>query len=108
MEVERIFRVYKFGRTPKFFIIVAKVKEGISLCTNSKKKRNFCSMDRYGNYGGDTSSSDGYSLHSTSEIGSTFSEFSTESTYGTLGTWTGGDTHASGYDADVESLASTK
>ena len=65
-------------------------------------------MDRYGNYGGDTSSSDGYSLHSTSSIGSTFSEISTESTYGSYGTWGGGDTHASGYDADVESNCSTK
>ena len=33
---------------------------------------------------------------------------STSTTYGTFGSWTGGDTHASGYEADVESLASNK
>ena len=39
--------------------------------------------------------------------GSCCSDMSTESTYGTLGSWTGGDTHASGYEADVESNASS-
>ena len=39
--------------------------------------------------------------------GSCCSEFSTDTTYGTLGSWTGGDTHASGYEADVESNASS-
>ena len=33
---------------------------------------------------------------------------STSTTYGTYGSWTGGDTHASGYEADLESLASNK
>ena len=37
-----------------------------------------------------------------------FSHLSTSTTYGTFGSWTGGDTHASGYEADVESNASYK
>ena len=58
------------------------------------------------NYSSDTSS--GYSLHSTSEIGSCCSHLSTDTTYGTFGSWTGGDTHESGYEADVESNCSYK
>ena len=65
-------------------------------------------------YYGDTSSSEansGYSgsIYSTDSASSGgLSIFSTDTTYGTFGSWTGGDTHASGYEADTESLASTK
>ena len=68
-------------------------------------------MDQYGNYGGSTSSGDNYSLHSGSGYstdGSGLSILSTSTTYGTFGSWTGGDTHASGYEADVESNCSYK
>ena len=47
-----------------------------------------------------------YGGASNSSNGSTFSYLSTESTYGTFGTWTGKDTN--GYEADTESLSSTK
>ena len=67
-------------------------------------------MDKYGTYGGnfssDESSQYSYGGASTSSFGSCTSHLSTESTYGTLGTWTGKDT--CGYEADTESLASTK
>ena len=64
-------------------------------------------------YYGDSSSSDANSGYSTISLYSTGSSgglslLSTDTTYGTFGSWSGGDTHASGYEADVESLASTK
>ena len=67
-------------------------------------------MDQYGNYGGDSSdTSSGYSFSSNQTYSSGgLSLLSTDTTYGTFGSWTGGDTHASGYEADTESLASTK
>ena len=55
----------------------------------------------------DTSS--GYSIaYSAMSDESGLSHLSTSTTYGTYGSWTGGDTHASGYEADLESLASNK
>ena len=57
------------------------------------------------NYSSDTSSS--YSWGTMSDE-SGLSHLSTSTTYGTYGSWTGGDTHASGYEADVESNCSSK
>lgn len=64
-------------------------------------------------YEGASSSSDansGYSgsVYSTASTSSGLSHLSTESTYGSFGTWHGGDTHASGYEADLESNCSSK
>ena len=78
---------------------------------NSKEEA-FMSADPY-YYEGASSSSDANSGYSTISLYSTGSSaalslLSTESTYGTFGTWYGGDTHASGYEADTESMASTK
>ena len=75
------------------------------------KEHEFMSQDIY--YYGDSSSSEansGYSgsIYSGSSTTSGLSHLSTESTYGSFGTWYGGDTHASGYEADTESLASGK
>lgn len=76
------------------------------------KEKEFMSTEIY--YYGDSSSSEansGYSgsVFSTDSASSGgLSIFSTDTTYGTYGSWYGGDTHASGYEADVESLASTK
>ena len=61
----------------------------------------------------DSSSSDtnsGYcgSAYSTDSTSSGLSLLSTDTTYGTFGSWTGGDTHASGYEADLESNCSNK
>ena len=61
-------------------------------------------MDQYSS---DTSS--GYSVtYSAMSDESGLSHLSTSTTYGTYGSWTGGDTHASGYEADVESNCSYK
>ena len=75
------------------------------------KEHEFMMANEY--YYGDTSSSDANSGYSTISLYSTGSSgglslLSTDTTYGTFGSWTGGDTHASGYEADVESLASNK
>ena len=75
------------------------------------KEEEFMSANQY--YYGDTSSSDANSGYSTISLYSTGSSgglsiFSTDTTYGTFGSWYGPDTHASGYEADTESLASTK
>ena len=67
------------------------------------------------NYDGASSSSDAnsgyaesmYSMRTESTM-SGFSHLSTDTTYGTYGSWTGGDTHASGYEADLESNCSYK
>ena len=65
-------------------------------------------------YGYDSSSSSAGSCYSgsiysyNSMSSNDVSLISTESTYGSMGSWYGGDTHASGYEADTESLASTK
>ena len=61
----------------------------------------------------DSSSSEansGYSgsVYSYCSNESGLSILSTSTTYGSYGSWYGGDTHASGYEADVESLASNK
>ena len=78
----------------------------------SGNEQAFMSADSY-YYEGASSSSDansGYSgsVFSTDSTSSGLSYLSTSTTYGSYGTWTGGDTHASGYEADAESLASTK
>ena len=71
-------------------------------------------MNSQGQYGCDTSSSDNYSGYSGCSYSSNssdmsgFSHLSTSTTYGTYGSWTGGDTHASGYEADIESNCSYK
>ena len=75
-------------------------------------EESFMSADAY-YYEGASSSSDansGYSgsVYSTASTSSGLSLLSTDTTYGSYGTWSGGDTHASGYEADAESLASTK
>ena len=77
----------------------------------NEKEQEFMSADYH--YYGDSSSSEansGYSgsIYSGSSTTSGLSHLSTESTYGSYGTWSGGDTHASGYEADAESLASGK
>ena len=78
----------------------------------SAKEHEFMTADQH--YYGDSSSSEansGYtgSIYSTDSASSGgLSLFSTDTTYGTYGSWTGGDTHASGYEADTESQASTK
>lgn len=65
-------------------------------------------------YDGDTTQSDASSCYGGSQFsyssGSSggVSLISTETTYGSYGSWYGGDTHASGYEADTESMASTK
>lgn len=68
----------------------------------------FMSADPY--YNGQASdTSSGYSIaYSAMSDESGLSHLSTSTTYGTYGSWTGGDTHASGYEADLESLASNK
>ena len=77
------------------------------------KEEAFMSADPY-YYEGATSSSDansGYSgsiLSYDTDSSGGISLWSTDTTYGTFGSWTGGDTHNSGYEADTESLASTK
>ena len=76
-----------------------------------QKEHEFMMANQY--YYGDSSSSDANSGYSTISLYSTGSSgglsiFSTDTTYGTFGSWTGGDTHASGYEADTESLASNK
>ena len=81
--------------------------------SNNNKEDAFMSADPH-YYEGATSSSDansGYSgsIYSTDSYSSGgLSTLSTSTTYGTYGSWTGGDTHASGYEADVESNCSTK
>ena len=77
----------------------------------SSNEHAFMSAEQH--YYGDSSSSDANSGYSTISMYSTGSSgglsiLSTSTTYGTFGSWTGGDTHASGYEADVESLASNK
>ena len=77
------------------------------------QKHYFCKMSSNGqyNYDGTSSSSDtnsGYSGYSMGSDMSGVSHLSTSTTYGTYGSWTGGDTHASGYDADIESNCSYK
>ena len=77
----------------------------------SANEEAFMSADAH-YYEGASSSSDansGYSgsVYSSGSSGG-LSILSTESTYGSYGSWSGGDTHASGYEADTESMASTK
>ena len=77
----------------------------------NSKEEEFMSQNIY--YYGDSSSSEansGYSgsVYSYCSNESGLSILSTSTTYGSYGSWTGGDTHASGYEADTESLASTK
>lgn len=54
------------------------------------------------------SSSGAGSIYSVDSMESCTSIFSTDTTYGSYGSWYGGDTHASGYEADCESNCSTK
>ena len=75
----------------------------------SEKEHAFMSANNY--Y--DSSSSEansGYSgsIYSYCSNESGLSILSTSTTYGSYGSWTGGDTHASGYEADVESNCSSK
>ena len=80
----------------------------------TSKEEEFCNTYSYG-YDGASSSSEansGYSGSICSYVsGSSMDDvslMSTSTTYGSYGSWTGGDTHASGYEADTESLASSK
>ena len=78
----------------------------------SENEQAFMSADPY-YYEGASSSSDansGYSgsVFSTGSTSSGVSHLSTDTTYGSYGTWSGGDTHASGYEADIESNCSYK
>ena len=78
----------------------------------SANEQAYMSADPY-YYEGASSSSDansGYSgsIYSTGSTSSGISHLSTSTTYGSYGTWYGADTHASGYEADAESLASGK
>lgn len=76
-------------------------------------------MSYNGGYSTESSSSDGSGYQSGYQPGCGYSTdgsyssgglsiLSTSTTYGTFGSWTGGDTHASGYEADVESNCSYK
>ena len=78
----------------------------------SSKEEAFMSADPY-YYEGATSSSDASSCYSSNwsyssgQSNDDVSLLSTSTTYGSYGSWTGGDTHASGYEADCESNASS-
>jgi len=85
-------------------------KQNVEMSGMSAKEEAF--MNANNNYY-DSSSSDANSGYSTISLYSTGSSaclslLSTDTTYGTFGSWFGPDTHASGYEADTESMASTK
>ena len=88
-----------------------KTKKNKKIKMNAKEQA-FMSADSY-YYEGASSSSEansGYSgsVYSYCSNESGLSILSTSTTYGSYGSWTGGDTHASGYEADAESLASNQ
>ena len=80
----------------------------------SAKEEEFLNTYSYGSDGSSSYSeaNSGYSGSINSYVsGSSMDDvslMSTSTTYGSFGSWSGGDTHASGYEADTESLASSK
>lgn len=76
---------------------------------NSKEEA-FMNAGLYYDYNSSSDANSGYSgsVYSYASNESGLSILSTSTTYGSYGSWTGGDTHASGYEADVESNCSYK
>ena len=79
----------------------------------SAKEEEFCNTYSYGydSSSSYSSANSGYSGSINSYVSGNsmddVSLMSTESTYGSYGSWNGGDTHASGYEADCESNCSS-